>query len=730
MIENIVLRGVASYSVDKDTVVALNKKINLIYGHNGTGKSTIANYLQEPDDLDYASCSIKRSGSSPDILVYNEKFIDRNFHTSSNQPGVFTLSEGNKDAELAIEKAEKAMFSLEARRVLLTENGTKLNTEKQQKLTALKDEVWKGKIQHDRSSLEFCLDGFRKDKEKFIDQVRSASIEMPGVINEALLLKEATELQSQSDILKQDLTRILSNANAIECDAVFLEVIVGSRDSYLSQLIHQLGNSDWVKNGRQYLDIQKELCPFCQQRLPESFEETVGRLFDETYDSKITELERLLFNYKDTIRAITHHLESAPFLDDYVSNDIDFKLAKSQLIAQLNVNLLLINQKISSPSTSIKLVSTDSLLQSLNDCIDKIHIQIKSFNDRVLNKKAHLTRIKSQFWSLIRAQYSSAINTADNEIIDIETKLNNLRDEILNIRTEATQHKAVISENRAKITNVDLSVEYINSSIEMLGLEGFHLEKESESSHYYRIARDGNTNKVFKTLSEGEKTLISFLYFLERCKGSPDQNSAVVLANRLIVIDDPVTSLSHNYVYDIASIIQHRIIEAGFGQVIILTHSLFFFHELLKLKEGCEDKALKKEYRLLRVTKNTTSSANEINEADIRNDYESYWLVIKDCLSGKASSCVLPNMMRNILEFYFNFVHQKAKLKKTLEEIGENDNEFKPLFRYINRESHSDAININDFGTIDPVRYVEKFKQVFEKTGFDNHFNIMMGAQE
>jgi len=164
MIESILLRDVASYSADKDTVINVNKRINLIYGHNGTGKSTIANYLQEPDDLDFVSCSIRNSGAAPDVLVYNEKFVERNFHASSNQPGVFTLSAGNKDAELAIERAEKALSSLEVRRALLSEEGVKLNAKKVQKLTELKDEVWKGKTRHDRTALEFCLDGYKKGR--------------------------------------------------------------------------------------------------------------------------------------------------------------------------------------------------------------------------------------------------------------------------------------------------------------------------------------------------------------------------------------------------------------------------------------------------------------------------------------------------------------------------------------------------------------------------------------
>lgn len=48
----------------------------------------------------------------------------------------------------------------------------------------------------------------------------------------------------------------------------------------------------------------------------------------------------------------------------------------------------------------------------------------------------------------------------------------------------------------------------------------------------------------------------------------------------------------------------------------------------------------------------------------------------------------------------------------------------------MNRQSHSDAINILDFGDVDPMRFIEKFKLVFEKTGFIEHYNVMMDEIE
>ena len=82
--------------------------------------------------------------------------------------------------------------------------------------------------------------------------------------------------------------------------------------------------------------------------------------------------------------------------------------------------------------------------------------------------------------------------------------------------------------------------------------------------------------------------------------------------------------------------------------------------------------------------------------------------------------------MRNILENYFTFVHQKDSLRKALLELSEANPQFRALYRYINRESHADSVNLTDFGEIDPVVFVERFKEVFIKTNFEAHFNKMM----
>ncbi len=56
MITSIKLKNVASYITER----ALNtdKKINLVYGLNGTGKTTLSNFLKDKSNSKFDDCSI------------------------------------------------------------------------------------------------------------------------------------------------------------------------------------------------------------------------------------------------------------------------------------------------------------------------------------------------------------------------------------------------------------------------------------------------------------------------------------------------------------------------------------------------------------------------------------------------------------------------------------------------------------------------------------------------
>lgn len=79
-------------------------------------------------------------------------------------------------------------------------------------------------------------------------------------------------------------------------------------------------------------------------------------------------------------------------------------------------------------------------------------------------------------------------------------------------------------------------------------------EKINNISQYFlkRIDAEPSDN-VFKTLSEGEKNFISFLYFYQLCLGTDniDRSSK----KKIIVIDDPVSSLDSQALFIVTTLI-------------------------------------------------------------------------------------------------------------------------------------------------------------------------------
>ena len=89
-----------------------------------------------------------------------------------------------------------------------------------------------------------------------------------------------------------------------------------------------------------------------------------------------------------------------------------------------------------------------------------------------------------------------------------------------------------------------------------------------------------------------------------------------------MVIDDPVSSLSHIYVFNIGEIIKSEFFNNdSFDQVFVLTHSLYFFYELTDIN----DERRKEKQKLHRISKNSSGSfITEMKYEEIQNDYQTY----------------------------------------------------------------------------------------------------------
>lgn len=297
MITKINLNKVASYK--SQTALETDKKVNLIYGLNGTGKSTLSDYLHQRANEKFKSCSVEGLDENHEILVYNQTFIQEIFFEAESLKGIFTLSKENKEAETKIANAQKEIAKLESEK---TTKNRELEAEKStinQKQESAKNAVWKIKTDYSGGDrvLEFCLEKLMGSKDSLYNHI--VSLIKPT----AKPIKSIDDLKSDLQSISGDnaqkystLSQITFVTQNIETETLFSKQIVGNENSTVSQLIKELCNSDWVKEGLSYLPKEQtqenSTCPFCQEKtISSDLIESIKNYFDASYEADINSLK-------------------------------------------------------------------------------------------------------------------------------------------------------------------------------------------------------------------------------------------------------------------------------------------------------------------------------------------------------------------------------------------------------------------------------------------------------
>jgi len=723
VLNSINLNKVASYK-NKVSLVT-DKKVNLIYGLNGAGKSTFSNYLHDRNDHKYKDCSIDGLNSNHELIVYNQKFIQENFFEADNLKGIFTLSKQNKDAEIKISNALKEIKKLEDERGI---KSAELETEKSsinQKMETAKNAVWKIKIDYSGGDrvLELCLEGYKGSKDNLFNHIVGLAKPIAKPTKSIEDLK--TDLQSISGDNAQKyslLSQITFTSQNLEEEALFGKQIVGNENSTVSQLIKQLGNSDWIKEGLQYLpekQIQENsTCPFCQEKtISNELIESIKNYFDASYEADINSLKKILEKYLQAIQLIPNKakFEENPKFEVYAK---DFELKYSAFLKVVEGNKKLIDEKMKTPSVSITLKKSTKVLEELNEVIAKINALITVHNINIDQKETVKSTIKKAFWEIMRWDYDQTISSINTDKTSSKSKTDALENTLNSYSEKISAQNSIISEQQKLTVNIEEAIDNIKKGLVDLGIMDFEIKKHADN--LYKIVRGEKEDKVFHSLSEGEKMIISFLYFIELCRGKKDAIDTG--KKKVIVIDDPISSLSHIYVFNVGRLIKNEFFaqketeinkETGdklvvwnykYEQVFILTHSLYFFYEITETNHEIR----KENQKLFRLIKNDTGSTFiPMKYEEIQNDYQAYWFIIKD---SQQPAALIANCMRNVIEYFFNFVEKKDLNNFFLQEALKA-NRFQAFYRYINRESHSLG---------------DAFKELFKVAGYEAHYKKMI----
>lgn len=718
------VKGVRSYSAENDVEFDISAKVTLIYGQNGCGKSTVSGYFYKPTDSQYKDCRIV---SEPDLdyLVFNQDYIDETFHQNNIQPGIFTLNSENAAIQEAIDENVRKIKSNNRE----IDNLQSSNSEKESMIDSVKstcvDKIW-DKSAHVRKSSITSLVTWMGRKQKFFDAISKHTQK------EELTLEELCERYSSLQENKDTKYNIITPPNLPFLDekeiSILKSPLLTSSDSQLSDVISRLGNGDWVRRGEKYLS--DNCCPFCQQHIDtESFKQELNKLFDESYNQGLQSIRDIMFKYAkwlDEMQSLRKQLE----LLDYINQD---HTCYNSIIVVENLyskNADKMEGKLLSPSIVVELEDVSSALSKLKSDIFDINSQVEIHNDKVDNYQEKCTLLEYNLLSYLNFLNNDNFIQLSEQLKEINDFIELNKQRICSLLEDNIRLNDDNKSNSDKVVNIEDTIIKINSSLISLGVTGFEIVRHEPEKENYRLAREGNdsTKNIFKSLSEGEKTLISFLYFIEKCTGRVNKDD--VIKDKMIIIDDPISSLSQNFIYEVSSMIYNDLISKDVAKkYLILTHNLFFFQELI-INANAERNVFKN-WNLFRITKNKFSECHEIGKDDVLNEYQSLWQTLKDAKIGVVNSVILPNVMRNILEYYFSFSCKKEKLRDVLKDLAKEnaDQRYNSFYRFINRHSHSDGRNIVNVGAIDATTYLEMFERIFISTSDHEHYLAMMGIE-
>lgn len=722
---------------------------NVIYGWNYSGKTTLSrvfssvqNKEMHPKFQNGEFKLIHESGvithqdintNNKNIRVFNSEYIKDNLKWDNSEPLnpiSFELGENIQIRE-QIDKNECLLDRIEGR------NGYKNRREKYNRKIQEFDKFEKTKFSAEASKIRSLL-----NSSKPFTLVHFKPLVVTVLENlEAYLLKdpkyEEVKKTATATNNKETIKLVTYKLSAEPIHNTFSEILVScpKQSKTIEILENNKAKYDWAKAGVS-LHTEKDSCGFCGssllseriQELNSYFSNEAGKLRNE-----ITACKEQISNEISTVEKIVLPKSKN---DLFESLQVKFEDAlnlignkKQQYIIYLkSLEQGIINKEITNlfnrvtPSNYAEhfKVDLDLALLALNEVLKEHNLMVENFESEKENARvAFILHHVADF--LIQEKYvqiREMANVAKSCLSKVDAcvfKINKENDSL-----------------RGKIKSVVAAQEKLNGYIQtLLGSKDIAIEVGKDDKFNLRRG-----NVYAENLSEGEKTAISFSYFIASLAAL---DSAGELKNTIVYIDDPVSSLDSNHIAQIFSFINSfffrgkKTDDRYFKQLFISTHNADFFSFL----KASYNFGMKNGAKYYFVTKHESDRSKIIplpNTLKVHSEYlylfELVYSYYKDPAKfDKLFVNLLPNAIRRFLELYTLTKYpgsDKEAGERIKDLLGEIENSV-----LLNHFSH--LASFEKLASQDPLvaNIPELVKETIDLVKKDNvHFTSLVDAAE
>lgn len=613
--------------LDGGSNVQLFKDINVIYGRNYSGKTTLSRIVRalEKGDIsdkyenpEFEVCIKDLTNATQEnltshgkkIRVFNEDFVRDNLRfivNPNDSINPFAILGGNTDLQAEIDALKLALGENEEG----SETGFYLELKNAKEIAATSKQAYESanstlnqqlsyKATNNPNGIRYKADRFGdqnynisklKDEIAIVTELTFTPLTDVQVTEKDTLLKERVN-QDVRSLSKHtiDIPTISSKAEALITKPI-------SSSDKIEQLVKDAVLNRWVKEGRQHHKNKLDKCAFCGSDVTEERWTELDSHFDEESEKLEKEIDALLLEIQQQIAALNNCLSInktvfyAKYHKDiyrliafrqYVIDSIKSELGKiSEQLTKRKNDLL--NTK---PFTSVK--NNNRRLEWCWQIFENIRTQANTYSTLLGDEQSEaksLLRLRevSDFANSI--QYSTEALRIDGLKTIAETKAQEKAGIDLKIQN---QIKAI--EDKERLMNDEekgaLKVnEYLNN---FFGHDFLTLKALEEPDQLggkkirFEIIRNG---KKAHHLSEGECSLIAFCYFMAKLEDVETKGSKPI-----IWIDDPISSLDSNHIFFVYSLINSEIVaKQDFEQLFISTHNLDFLKYLKRLPDAANN---------------------------------------------------------------------------------------------------------------------------------------------
>ncbi|MBW8015008.1 MAG: AAA family ATPase [Planctomycetes bacterium] len=726
--------------IDSKNQVAEFKKLNIIYGRNYSGKTTLSRILRSFenkelfDKFEDAQFELLHSGTERmthdnldshlyNIRVYNKDFVKENlgmlYDEDDSIKPFAVLGEKNVEIEKQINGKEAILgsaeektgirhdFYLEDQQLIQKRNVLhRSNDDLQEKLKTKARNIKNNRAYHyvnyNVTKINADIQTIRNDQtvsltDEEIKQKQELLKEQPKEPIQKFIPQDL-EFEKSYQKVKSLLTKPLKPTKPIQ------------------ELLENAVLQKWVQEGIGLHKGKRKVCAFCSNNIPLDLWDKLDAHFSS--ESKVLQKQ-----IQDCCLNLSHEMDRigvllpqkkedfySIFHEDFESwkKDWDVEIKKYQstlttLAESLSKRENDIFNVLSMPECEDNSVEIGRLHEVINKLIAQNNLKTSSLEQDQDKARGDLRFDEIKKFIEIIDYEKKNIEIEDQKIaIDkLQPELDLIRENILKLESEITDLKNELSDegNAADLVNEILNHWFGHENLKLVPDKNDGLEKGVG----FQIMRGDD---LAYNLSDGECSLVAFCYFVAKLQDVESTGKELI-----IWIDDPVSSLDSNHIFFLFSIIHSLIAKPiknpsgsdtfKYKQLFISTHNLDFLKYLKRLPLPKANLGGMESFIIQRTSRDKSIIT-------IMPDYLKKYITEFNYLFSQIFKCSkaenindkhesfynFSNNLRKFLEAYlfYKYPYQAAIEVKLKMFFGDDDSSLALTNRIVNEYSHLECI--------------------------------------